>query len=319
MGTWETRISEELWQKMKDLGLTSSERLVLIAICHFVDEKGEGARPSMRRLGAMTALSKRTIQRILVGLEKEKLISRRQELGIGVTYHVTGDVMSLVTPWHRCHCVTGDSMSPDHSLKGFKDLKENMIGRHHDTGDTMTPPFSKPQIKNLSEKEIETQIELLQKRYNNKEHRQLRAAIEVIKSLHNEKEWTNSLRLGILWELEKYPPDLVAESCKAYMDKKDREPSMREDYLISIVKKKAKNREAQQIKEDRKNFINPNTHWMEPGNERVWPRRDIEFQAEKIREQIRDGIKTNDDMVDTLKICGRDRPDWDTRTQPDDP
>jgi len=181
------------------------------------------------------------------------------------------------------------------SFKDLKDLKEK------------SERLQKP---NFTPKEIQTQIGISLKRYSSEQYKYLRSAMEVIKTLYRENEYTAKLKLGILRELEKYPADIVAESCWAYVEKKDRKPSMREDYLISIVKNKSKNREAQQAEQARKNSVDPESQWMDPEGERVWPRSEIEIQLDKIRQQLEDGIKPDEDMLDTLRRCGKERPEW---------
>ena len=99
---WETRTTEEFWLTMDSIGLTSPERLTLLALKHFATEGGSGVRPGQARLHQMTGLGRRTLQRAVAGLETKGVLEAFR-LGRGRTniYRLTSAFLALVAKTNR--------------------------------------------------------------------------------------------------------------------------------------------------------------------------------------------------------------------------
>ena len=120
-------------------GLTTSERIVLVAIV--LHRNGESGRcdPSMSRLASQTALSERHVLRAVQGLEVGGYLSCARRPGRSTCYAVavpTPDTASPLTPSHPRQDVTTpltlsqgtpDTMSPERAKERTKERTNEQL------------------------------------------------------------------------------------------------------------------------------------------------------------------------------------------------
>lgn len=148
-------------------------------------------------------------------------------------------------------------------------------------------------------------IEGLLGRYTDSQRHLVLGGIEDCAATRKGGKITDSVKMRILRQLDRYPADIVEDATHKYLDNGYSETGKNERYWLGIVRGTVKEREAR-AKLD--NSINPSTQWAWLG--RVYSKTDMELMAEAVEMCRSRHVAPDAEKLDLLTRCRKDRPGW---------
>ncbi|MBN2493904.1 MAG: hypothetical protein JXR96_04870 [Deltaproteobacteria bacterium] len=234
MSTWRTVIPSEVWAMIEESDLTGPEAFTLIALRHFADGQGRGARPSHQRLARMMKFCPRTIRAAIVGLEAKGFLERRRHPGRCDEY-----ILLPRQGMPRQEMPSGKSCRTPR-----QEMPDTPAGAAYDQDPGSGSSDQDPGVSAREEKDLLS-------RYNGSKQTILSALAEVAET-RKRRRVAPSVRVKILRRLDQYPVAAVLEGCGIYTRKHYGRAGKAEGYLAAICRGCAREREAKDASKPQK-------------------------------------------------------------------